>query len=61
VFEAMLELEQGHNLDDVLTSFARITPEIYAAVDADRLPIQRVAIIEGGISPSISKSKRKPR
>jgi len=48
VFEAMLELEQGKNLDQVLTSFARITPETYAAVGADKLPIPREVVLKGG-------------
>jgi hypothetical protein len=61
VFEAMLELELGHDFDEVLASFTRISAETYHQVGAHALPIQRVAIIEGEISPSTIESKRKPR
>jgi len=42
----MLELEQGKNLDQVLTSFTRITPETYAAVGASKLPIPREVVLK---------------
>jgi hypothetical protein len=47
VLEAMLELEQGHDLDDVLEDFGRLTVETYHAVGADILPIQRIAVVKG--------------
>jgi hypothetical protein len=49
VFEAMLAMEAGESLDDVLQDFARIPVETYQAVGASELPIQRpFEVIEGG-------------
>ena len=48
VFEAMLELEAGHDLDRVLERYARIPVGIYAAVGADVLPIDILAVLDGG-------------
>jgi hypothetical protein len=39
VFEAMLEVEAGKPLDEVLENYARIPVEIYWALGADRLSI----------------------
>jgi hypothetical protein len=46
VFEALLAV--GQNLDFVLEDYARLQPEIYAAIGADVLPIDEVAVIDGG-------------
>ena len=48
VLEACLELEAGHDLDEVLERFARISPETYRALGADVLPIDEIGIIDGG-------------
>jgi hypothetical protein len=50
VFEAMLEVESGRPLDDVLARFTRIPPSIYHALGADELSIDYVAVIDGGRS-----------
>jgi hypothetical protein len=46
VLEAMLELEQGKNLDDVLISFTRIPASTYRQLGADRLPIPQELNLE---------------
>ncbi|SRR5258708_4849401 len=48
VLEALLAVDSGQDLDVVLEDFARLQPDIYAAVGADTLPIDEVAIIGGG-------------
>jgi hypothetical protein len=48
LFEALLAIEGGQTLDRVLEDFARLRPEIYAAIGADVLPIDEVAVIDGG-------------
>jgi hypothetical protein len=40
VLEALIAVEAGQDLDFVLTDFARLQPETYAAVGADRLPFK---------------------
>jgi hypothetical protein len=47
--EALLAVEQGNDLDEVLADFARIPVDVYRAVGADELPInQPLAVINGG-------------
>jgi hypothetical protein len=48
VLEALLAVENGQRLDEVLEGFARLAPELYEAVGADVLPIDEVAVIDGG-------------
>jgi hypothetical protein len=48
VFEAMLQLEPGPKLDEVLERFCRIQPETYHALGADELPLEHVGVIDGG-------------
>jgi hypothetical protein len=48
VFEALLAVESGQSLDSVLEGFARLAPETYEALGADRLPIDDIIIIDGG-------------
>ncbi len=48
MLEALLAVDSGQDLDVVLEDFARLQPDIYAAVGADTLPIDEVAIIGGG-------------
>ena len=38
VLEALIAVEGGQDLDVVLEDFARLQPELYASVNADRLP-----------------------
>ena len=38
ILEALIAVEAGQDLDFVLADFARLQPEVYAAVDADKLP-----------------------
>jgi hypothetical protein len=38
----------GQDLDRVLEGFARLQPEIYAALGGDVLPIDDLALIDGG-------------
>ena len=48
VLMALLEIHNGEDLDRVLEDFARLQPEIYRALGADRLPIDELAVIKGG-------------
>jgi hypothetical protein len=49
VLEAMLELEAGKDLDDVLAAYGRIPVATYHALGANRLPIhQPFGVISGG-------------
>jgi hypothetical protein len=50
VLEALLEVEAGRPLDEVLHAFGRLPPELYAAVGADVLPIDEWALVDGGNS-----------
>ena len=47
VLEALLAVEAGQRLDEVLEDFARLQPEIYQAVGADVLPIDEAAVLGG--------------
>jgi len=40
VLEALIAVEAGQDLDFVLTDFARLAPETYRSVGADRLPFK---------------------
>ena len=46
--ECLLEIAAGGNLDDVLEAYRRIPVDVYRALGADRLPIDRLTIIKGG-------------
>jgi len=49
VFEALLEVEAGRALDDVLEDFARIPASVYHAIGASELPIHKpLHVIRGG-------------
>ena len=49
VLEALVAVEAGQLLDDVLADFGRIPINVYHAVGADRLPIDRpLAVVDGG-------------
>jgi len=48
VLAAMLAIENGQPLDEVLEGFARLAPEVYEAIGADVMPLDEVAVIEGG-------------
>jgi hypothetical protein len=48
VLEALLAVESGQDLDQVLEGFARLQPEVYEAIGADVMPIDEVAVIDGG-------------
>jgi hypothetical protein len=39
--EALLAVEAGQDLDDVLADFARVAISTYRAIGADELPIDR--------------------
>jgi hypothetical protein len=41
VMEALLAVEAGQDLDDVLADFARVAISTYRAIGADELPIDR--------------------
>jgi hypothetical protein len=47
VLEALLAVESGRALDQVLEGFARLQPEIYHAVGADVLPIDQLVLLDG--------------
>jgi hypothetical protein len=48
VFEALLAIENGQPLDEVLEGFGRLAPEVYEAIGADVMPIDEVTVIDGG-------------
>ena len=48
VLEALLAVAVGNQLDRVLDDFARLPPEVYWALGADRLAIDDVLVIDGG-------------
>ena len=45
VFEAMLELGQGADLDDVLERFARVPVDTYIALGADKFPPMPLTVV----------------
>jgi putative DNA primase/helicase len=47
VLEALIAVESGQPLDEVLHDFARLQPEIYEAVGAAVLPIDEVTVVSG--------------
>ena len=47
LLEALIAVEQGHALDDVLADFARLPAETYRAVGADEFANQ-FRIVKGG-------------
>jgi hypothetical protein len=47
VLEALLAVDSGQDLDQVLEDFAKIQPEVYEAVGADALPIDEVTVVAG--------------
>ncbi len=49
VLEALIAVECGQDLDVVLEDFARLQPEIFEAVGADVLPIDDMAVVDGGV------------
>jgi hypothetical protein len=50
IFEAMLELADGRDLDCVLERYAEIPIGIYHALGADRLPIDTLAVLDGELA-----------
>jgi len=48
VFEALLELEAGCSLDEVLERYGRIPARIYHVLGADVLSIDVLAVVDGG-------------
>ena len=48
VLEALLALEAGQPLDDILEDFGRIPPHVYQAVGADHLALKYLFSVEGG-------------
>jgi hypothetical protein len=50
IFEAMIELADGRDLDSVLERYARIPVGVYHALGADRLPIEALTLLDGGVA-----------
>lgn len=50
VLEALIAVDKGQDLDEVLEDFARLQPETYEAVGADTLPIDRLVVVKGKAS-----------
>ena len=48
MLEALLAVAAGQDLDFVLEDFARIPVSIYLEVGADLLPIDEIALLDGG-------------
>jgi hypothetical protein len=49
VLEALLAVEAGQDLDEVLEDFARLDPKIFEAIGADIMPIDRLILVNGGL------------
>ena len=47
VLEALLAVQEGQDLDVILEDFARLAAEIYDALGADVLPIDRLLLVDG--------------
>lgn len=48
VLEAMLELERGADLDDVLADYGRLDAQLVRALGADRMPPMPLLLVAGG-------------
>jgi hypothetical protein len=48
VLEALIAVEKGQPVEDVLKDFSRLPPSIFEALGADTMPIDELAVIEGG-------------
>lgn len=48
VLEALLDVENGRDLDEVLADFARVAIDTYRAVGADEFPISQFQLLKGG-------------
>jgi hypothetical protein len=48
MFEALLAVEAGQDLDFVLESYAKLQPELFEILGADVLPLDVWAVIDGG-------------
>lgn len=48
--EALIAVAAGQDLDFVLEDFCRLAPEVYESIGADVLPIDQIAVIDGGRS-----------
>jgi hypothetical protein len=46
--EALLAVQSGQDLDQVLEDFCRLAPETYEAIGADLLSIDELTVIDGG-------------
>jgi hypothetical protein len=46
VLEALIAVESGESLDEVLADFGRLSPELYRATGADEFP--HFHIVKGG-------------
>jgi hypothetical protein len=47
VLEALLAVEAGQDLDEVLEDFARLDPKIFEAIGADIMPIDSLYLVRG--------------
>jgi hypothetical protein len=45
----LLAVAPGQPLDGTLEEFGRLPPEIYRAMGADRLPIDDLVVVDGGM------------
>jgi hypothetical protein len=48
VLMALLELHNGADIDAVLENYARLEPDLYAVMGADKLPIGSPTVVKGG-------------
>jgi hypothetical protein len=48
VLEALIAVEGGAPLDEVLEDFCRLVPEVYQAMGADVMSVDRMTLIDGG-------------
>jgi hypothetical protein len=47
VLEALIAIDAGTLIDEVLEDFGRLPPSVYRSVGADVLPIHRLVVVRG--------------
>ena len=48
MLECLIAVAEGQPLDAALHDFDRLSPDLYRAIGADVLPVDRLTLIEGG-------------
>jgi hypothetical protein len=50
VLEALIAVDAGTPIDEVLEDFGRLPPALYRAMGADVLPIHRLVVVRGRLA-----------